>query len=337
MAKKLKDLAKLVQGDLIGDPNISIKGVAPVETAKEGDLTFALSPSNVDEADRTKAAAVVAPKRTKPKKPGILVNNPRLALARILEIFQTGKIVQKGVHKTAVAAKNVHIGKDASIGAFVTLEDGVAVGARTVISPGVFVGEGTTIGSDCIIYPNVSIYDGTVIGDRVILNAGVVIGVSGFGFAQDNGKHVKIPQIGKTIIEDDVEIYANSTVARGTMGDTVIRRGTKIDCLTHVAHNSDIGEDCAITSLIAFAGGVKIGNRVFIGGQAAVSNKVKVGDGTVIMAKSGVTKDFPPNSVISGFPARDHKKDLETQALLHRLPELFKKVAELEKGSKEKP
>jgi UDP-3-O-[3-hydroxymyristoyl] glucosamine N-acyltransferase len=317
MTKKLKDLAKLVRGEVQGDPNISIKGVASIESAGAGEITFALEQSSLAAADRSTAAAIVCSKRSKPKKPAILVDNPRLALAYILPVFAKKMTVQKGIHKMAFVSPSAGIGKDSYVGPFA------------------YIGNNSKVGANCVIHPNVVIYDGVTIGDRVIIHSGAVIGVDGFGFAQENGKHVKIPQIGGVVIEDDVEIYSNTIIARATMENTVIKRGTKIDCLTHIAHNCVIGEDCAITSLIGFAGSVTLGNGVFIGGMAGLQNKVNVGDGTVIMAKSGVTKDIPKNSVISGFPAQDHKKELEMQALMHRLPELFKKFSEQGKGQKD--
>lgn len=338
MKKKLKDLAKLVKGEVSGNAEISISGVSPIETAVEGDLTFVLEAGNLKAAEASKATALVAPRRTRPTKPAILVGNPRLALAQVLSLFMKKRTVRKGVHKTAVIREGVKLGKDVSVGPFVTIEEGVRVGARTTIHPGAFIGEGSEVGEDCVIRPNVVIYEGVKIGNRVVLNAGVVVGVDGFGFAQEDGRHAKIPQVGGVVIEDDVEIYANSTIARATMNNTVIGRGTKIDCLCQIAHNVTVGEDCAITAMVGLAGSSSVGNRVFVGGKASLSNKVSVGDNSLIMGKAGVTKNFPANSVISGFPARDHKKDLEAQALTYRLPELFRKVAELEKGpSKDRP
>jgi len=308
MRKKLKDLAKLVEGELLGNGEVPIKGVAPIEDAGDGDLTFALEPRFVEKVDSSKASAVIAPQKTRPKKPSILVANPRLAMAKILALYKPAKLPPKGTHKTAIISKSASIGKGSSIGA------------------NVVVGDDVKIGDDCTLHPNVTVYPGVNIGNRVILHAGAVIGVDGFGFVQDDGRHVKIPQIGSVIIEDDVEIYANTCVARGAIGNTIIKRGTKIDNLTHIAHNCVIGEDCAITALVGFAGSVTFGSRVYVGGQAGFQGHISIGENTVIMAKSGVTKDVPKNSVISGFPAQEHKKELEIQALIRRLPSLFKKV-----------
>lgn len=308
MRKKLGDLAKLVDGELLGDFDLMIKGVAAIEDAKDGDLAFALEPKAINTADSSKASALIAPLKTKPKKPGILVKNPRLAMAKILEIFKPPQTPQKGIHKTAVISKTARIGKNPSIG------------ANTV------VGEDVEIGDNCVIYPNVSIYPRVKIGSSVVLHSGAVIGVDGFGFVQEGGRHVKIPQIGSVVIEDDVEIYSNTCVARGAIGNTIIKRGTKIDNLTHIAHNCVIGEDCAITALVGFAGSVTFGDRVYVGGQAGFSGHINIGENTIVMAKSGVTKDIPKNLVVSGFPAQEHKKELEIQALIRRLPQFFKSL-----------
>lgn len=328
MKRRLKEIASLVGGELVGDPNLEIKGVANLKDAKSGDLTFALEEKFIKEAAASDAAAVITPRTAQIKEKAIIrVANPRLAMAKILSLFAPQPTLPRGVHKTAVLGRDVKIGKDVSIQAFVILADGATVGNRVILYPGVYIGSEVSIGDDTIIYPNVSIYDRVSIGKRVIIHGGTVIGSDGYGFVPVAGKYQKIPQIGKVIIEDDVEIGANVTVARATLGSTWIKRGTKIDNLVHIAHNCVIGEDCAITSLAAFAGSVTLENHVSVGGQAGFAGHIRVGEGTVVMARSGVTKDIPPHSVISGFPAQDHKKELEIEALIRR-------VAKLEKSSK---
>jgi len=299
MARNLKDLAKIVGGSISGDPATSFEGAASIEKASGKDLTFALEKRSVPVADRSDAAAMIAPSGTSPKKPAILVDNPRLAMAKVLKLYEK---------KKAPPVKDL-----------ATVGKGSSIGKGTVLHPGVRIGSGVTVGKECEIHPNAVIYDGVTIGNRVIIHAGAVIGVDGFGFAQDGGKHVKIPQIGSVVIEDDVEIYANTCIARGTLGNTIIRRGTKIDNITHIAHNCDIGEDCALTALIGFAGGVTLEKSVYVGGQAGFNGHITVGENTVVMAKSGVTKDIPKNSFISGFPAQDHKKEMEFQVRLRKL------------------
>jgi UDP-3-O-[3-hydroxymyristoyl] glucosamine N-acyltransferase len=297
---EMSGLAALVEGKVQGDPQLKINGVATIEGARTGDLVFVLEKNNLAAALKSQASALVVPQDLNPgKKPAILVKNPRLALARILKEFTPPLFkMEPGIHPSAVVDKTAKLGKN------------VTVGALSYIGPEVVIGDGS------IIHPQVTLYPGVKLGKRVIIHSGARIGLDGFGFAPAGSKHEKIPQIGSVIIGDDVEIYANVTVARGTIGDTVIGRGTKVDCLTHIAHNCKIGEDCAITALVGFAGSVTFGNHVSVGGQAGFNGHITVGENTVVMAKSGVTKDIPPNSVVSGFPAIDHKKDLEQQAAL---------------------
>lgn len=299
----LAELAALVEGEVRGDPELKISGVATIEGASSGDLVFVLEKNNLAAALKSPASALVALKGTDTgKKPAILVKNPRLALARILKEFIPPLFkVEPGVHPTAVVDKTAKLGKN------------VSVGALSHVGPEVEIGDGS------IIHSQVTLYPGVKLGKRVIIHSGARIGLDGFGFAPEGNKHEKIPQIGSVIIGDEVEIYANTCIARGTIGDTVIGRGTKVDCLTHIAHNCRIGEDCAITALVGFAGSVTFGNHVTVGGQAGFNGHITIGENTVVLAKSGVTKDIPANSVVSGFPAIDHKKDLEQQALLRSL------------------
>lgn len=299
----LAELAALVGGEVQGDPQLKINGVATIEGAKTGDLVFVLEKNNLSAALKSPASALVVIKGTYTgKKPAILVKNPRLALARILKEYTPPLFkVEPGVHPTAVMDKTAKLGKD------------VSVGALSYIGPEVIIGD------ESIIHPQVTLYPGVKLGKRVIIHSGARIGVDGYGFAPAGNIHEKIPQIGSVVIGDDVEIYANTCIARGTIGDTIIGRGTKVDCLTHIAHNCVIGEDCAITALVGFAGSVTFGDHVTVGGQAGFNGHITVGENTVVMAKSGVTKDIPPNSIVSGFPAIDHKKDLEQQAALRKL------------------
>lgn len=299
----LAELAGLVEGEVQGDPQIKINGVSTIESARPNDLVFVLEKNNLAAALKSPASALVVLKGTDiGNKSAILVKNPRLALARILKEFTPPLFkVEPGIHPTAVVDKTAKLGKN------------IAVGALCYIGPEVVIGD------DSIIHPQVTLYPGVKLGKRVIIHSGARIGVDGYGFAPSSNKHEKIPQIGSVIIGDDVEIYANTCIARGTIGDTIIGRGTKVDCLTHIAHNCVIGEDCAITALVGFAGSVTFGDHVTVGGQAGFNGHITVGENTVVMAKSGVTKDIPPNSVVSGFPAIDHKKDLEQQALLRSL------------------
>jgi len=297
----LKDLAELVQGQIIGDPSLKIECVSSLEEAREGSLVFVLEVKNLPAALKSKASALVVPEKAEVVgKSAIAVKSPRLAMSKILKLFAPPPEIGPGVHKSAVIHSTVKLGKGISIG------------------PLVYIGPNCEVGDNSIIYPQVTIYQNTRIGHRTIIHSGTRIGVDGFGFAPDGGKFEKVPQIGGVVIGDDVEIFGNVTVARGTLGNTVIQSGSKIDCLSHVAHNCEIGENCAIVSLVGFAGSVKMGSHVQVGGQAGFSGHNVVGDNAVIMARAGVTKDVPANSIVSGFPAVDHQEDLKFQASLRR-------------------
>jgi UDP-3-O-[3-hydroxymyristoyl] glucosamine N-acyltransferase len=306
---KLKKLSEIAAGELIGDGNLEIRGASPIEEAGAGDLVFVLEDKNLAPALSSRAAALVAPLTAKVTgKPAILVKNPRLAMARILPLFAPKPKGKPGIHKTAVVAASAKIGKG------------------TVIHPLVVIGENVEIGDDCVIHPSVTLYDRVKIGNRVVIHAGARIGVDGYGFVWEAGKWEKIPQLGTVMIEDDVELYANVCVSRATLGTTRIGAGTKIDSLTHIAHNCDIGRNCALTSLIGLAGSVTLKDHVSVGGMAGFAGHLTVGENAIIMAKAGVTKDIPANSVVSGFPAIDHKKELEQQAALRQLPAALKSL-----------
>lgn len=317
---KLKDLAKLVAGEIIGDPATEIKGAAPIEEAKKGELVFALDKKILSLALTSKASVILAPLKSEIKgRAALLVANPRLAMAQILSHFAPARSSPKVISKSAVIPKSCKIGKEVAIGANVVLGERVAIGNRTVIYPNTYMGDDASVGDDCVIHANVSIYEKVKIENHVIIHSGTCIGLDGFGFIKKEGKHLKIPQLGSVRIEDDVEIFSNVTIARATLGETVIGRGTKIDCLTHIAHNCKLGANCAVVSLVGLSGSVTLKENVSIGGQAGFSGHNTIGENSVIMARAGVTKDFPPNSVISGFPAQDHRQEMAFQAALRRL------------------
>jgi UDP-3-O-[3-hydroxymyristoyl] glucosamine N-acyltransferase len=252
-------------------------------------------------------------------KSAILVDNPRLAMAEILPLFAPEKKIPKGIHKTAVIPTSCRIGKNVSIGPYVVLGENVLIGEQSVIYPHAYLGDNCKIGKNCLIHSHVSLYENTCLGNRVVIHSGTRIGMDGFGFVQHAGGHLKIPQIGSVVIEDDVEIYANVCIAKATMGQTIVREGTKIDNLCHIAHNCIIGKNSALVSQVGLSGSVKLGDHVYVAGQAGFSGHNSVGENSIVLARAGVTKDFPPNSVVSGFPAQDHRKEMAFQAALRRL------------------
>lgn len=299
---QLKSLAKAAGGEVSGSGEIEIKRVSLPAEAKSGDLVFVLAAKYLAEAIASKASAMVISRKLNPRgKPAILVENPRIAMVHLLPWFAKTKSPTKGIHATAIVPRSCKIGKGVSIGAYAVLGENVVVGQKT------------------ILHPHVTIYDNVQIGQQVIIHSGCRIGIDGYGYVQQNGRHLKIPQIGLLIIEDEVELYANVCISRGTLGPTIIGAGTKIDSLTHIAHNCKIGKNCAIVSLVGMAGSVTLKDRVFVGGQAGFNGHLTVGENTIILARSGVTKDLPANALVSGFPAIDHRADLANLAALRRL------------------
>lgn len=299
---RLNELAKLVSGKVVGDGTVGIKGASPIEEAKSGDIVFVLGEKFLSSAIESKASALVASTGSKVAgKSAILVENPRLAMAQILAQFAPKVSFPSGIHKTAIIPKSCKIGKKVTIGPYAVLEENVSIGAGSVIYPQVYIGRETLIGKNCIIH------------------SGARISTDGFGYVQREGKHKKIPQIGNVIIEDNVEIYANVCIARATLGATIIGQGTKIDNLSHVAHNCKIGKDCAIVSLVGFAGSVTLKDRVYVAGQVGFIGHTTIGEDSIVMARAGISKDFPARSILSGFPAQDHQKEMALQASLRRL------------------
>ncbi|MBC7328469.1 UDP-3-O-(3-hydroxymyristoyl)glucosamine N-acyltransferase [bacterium] len=325
----LKEIAKHLDGSLKGDPHTIIYRFAPLEKAKEGDLSFVDNEKLLSLAENSKASALILKEGWETKKNAVYVQNPRLALAKILQLFSHRRKPLAGVHPTAILEEGVKLGKDVSIGAYTYISSNVHIGDGTIIYPLCYIGENSKIGKNVTIYAGVVIYDDVEIGDNCIIHSGTVIGADGFGYVKDGDKNVKIPHIGKVIIEEDVEIGANTTIDRATMGETRIGRGTKIDNLVQIAHNVEIGENSIIVAQVGISGSVKIGKNVTLAGQAGIADHLEIGDGATIAAQAGVIGNVPANSVYSGYPARPHSQQMRILALLQRLPELVKSVEEL--------
>jgi UDP-3-O-[3-hydroxymyristoyl] glucosamine N-acyltransferase len=328
---KLKDFALIVNGTIQGDPEIEITGVLGIMDAKEGDITFVSSAKYLKQAHESKASCIIVKEPIPDLKLSQLCTpNPYFAFAKAIECFYPGPTFQSGISDRAVVSSRVLFGKNISVYPFAFLSDDISIGDNTIILPGVFVGEKTKIGKHCVLHPNVVIREGVTIGDRVIIHSGTVIGSDGYGYTFEKGEHYKIPQVGGVIIEDDVEIGSNVSVDRATLGNTVIEKGTKIDNLVHIAHNVRIGEKSLIMAMVAIAGSSEIGSYVTIGGQTALADHTVIDSGTMIAGKSGlfghVTK-----GVYSGSPAIPHKDWFRSQALFAKLPEIYKRIIELER------
>ncbi len=337
MPKKLKEIAEYVQGELVGDPSVEISGVAGIEEAQVGELTFLANPKYKAFLKKTSASCVIVGKETeKAEVPLIRHANPYLAFSRVMELFfETKREYPQTIHPTAVLGKEVKLGQEVHLGPYVVIEDNVCLERKVTVLAGSFIGAGSIVGENCLIYPHVTIRENTEIGKNVIIHSGAVIGSDGFGYAQERGMHHKIPQMGKVIIEDDVEIGANVTIDRATLGATRIGQGTKIDNLVQIGHNVVIGKNCIIAGQVGISGSTKIGDNVILGGQVGLIGHIKIGNNVMIGGKSGVTKDIPENMVIFGYPAREIKKTKKIEACLSRLPEYIKRLKEMEEKLKE--
>ncbi len=337
MVKTLEELASMVGGGVEGDGTVAISDVAPFDEAKEGEITFLSDAKYLKLLNGTKAGAVVVKWGT-PVSKGVnllVVENPQLAFARLLDLFRPAALPSAGVHPKAEVHARAAVAEGASIGPFAVVEEGASIGPGAILYPGVYVGRGASVGMDAILYPGVTVREGCLVGNRVIVHANAVIGSDGFGYALSGGKYHKIPQRGIVRVGDDVEIGACVAIDRATIGETVIGRGTKIDNLVQIAHNVKIGEDCVIVSQTGIAGSTRVGDRVQLGGQVGVNGHIEIGKGAMVGAKSGVHKDVPPGSAISGYPAMPHGEWLRLQGVIPKLPEMKKKLSELEKRIKE--
>ena len=334
----LGELAKRLGGELTGDPSTAITGVAGVREAKPGDLTFAANARYAMLLPRSKASAAVVGMAAEVHAPLplIRVKNPEEAFAQVVGLFAPEPApFESGIHPTAVIAPDARLGRNVSVGAHAVIESGASIGDNTRILPLVYVGRETSIGADCVIYPNVTFRERVIIGNRCIIHPGAVIGADGFGYQTRGGRHEKIPQSGTVVIEDDVEIGANTTVDRARFDRTWIKKGTKIDNLVQVAHNVVIGEHCLIVAMVGLCGSVHIGDYTVLAGKASVNGHVTIGSRVLVGGLAGVTHDVPDDARISGFPAQDHITELRFRALLKRVPELVDTIKELEKRLRE--
>ncbi len=328
----VREVAKAVQGEVVGNGAVEISGVAGLSDAAPGDITFLSSAKHEKALLSTAASAVlVASPLADCAIPQVVVKNPRYAFARLLEQFFPQARPRPGISAQASVDDSAQIGDETAIAPFVCIEAGVRIGSRCIVCPGVYVGHDTTIGDDCILYPNVTIRERVVVGNRVIIHAGCVIGADGFGYVYADGQHRKIPQVGTVVIEDDVEIGANSTIDRATTGKTVVGAGTKIDNLVQIAHNVEIGRQVIVVSQVGIAGSAQVGDGCLLGGQAAIADHATIAPGTMLGGRTGVMPGFLEKGIYLGNPALPSRDWLRSTAIFAQLPELKKKVLDLEK------
>lgn len=328
----VRKIAELVRGEVVGDGDFIIRGVAPFENAGPDDITFAASASYKKRVDETRAAAVIVSHGVcESQKILVRVENPSLALAKVSTLFHPVCRPVIGISQDAHVGKDFKYGIDVSVYPCVFIGDYVTLGDRVTLYPGVVVANGVAIGDDVVVYPNVSILERCQIGSRVVIHAGSVIGSDGFGFASDGDRYYKIPQVGTVRIDDDVEIGACNAIDRATFGRTWIKRGVKIDNLVHIAHNVVVGEDTVLVAQVGISGSVTIGNHAILAGQAGVAEHVTIGNGVTIGARAGVNKSIQDGQIVSGFPGMPHRLWLKASSIIPKLPDMKKKLRELEK------
>lgn len=336
MQIKAIQIAQWVNGTIIrGGEDTLITGVNSVEDAKEGDLIFIRDKKYEPLLIKTLASAVLLskdPSITLPEKlVCILVKNPEIAFIQVLQKFGfSPPSVPKGVHPTAIIGENVQLGKDCAIGPYVFIGKDTRIGRNSVIFPNVYIGEKCFIGENTCIFPNVTIRENTTIGSQCVIHPGVCIGTDGFGFVFNGEEWVKVPQIGRVVIGDNVEIGSNTCIDRATLGETRIGKGTKIDNLVQIGHNVKIGENCAIAATTGIAGSAVIGNGVRIGAGSGINGHITIGNNVTIGAWSGVVKSLEDGVIVSGFPAVDHNRAKRILVAQQYVPELLKRVKDLE-------
>ncbi|HWO57447.1 MAG TPA: UDP-3-O-(3-hydroxymyristoyl)glucosamine N-acyltransferase [bacterium] len=340
MTFTLAQLAERLGARVDGDGSVAITGVAPIENAGPGQLSFLANPKYADHLRTTGAAAVIVapdlfgvPRAEVARGAALLIHdNPYFTFLQALTLFHPPPpSPPPGVDQSARIGHRVRLGDRVHVGPMCVIDDEAELRDGAVILAGSFVGARSVIGADSMIGPHVTILPGCTLGARVRIHPGTVIGSDGFGYAPVNGKHEKIPQVGGVTIGDDVEIGACCAIDRATMGQTVIGRGTKIDNLVQIAHNVQIGEDCIIVSQVGISGSTKLGNHVTLAGQVGLIGHIELGDNVIVAAQSGIVKDLPPNTIWLGSPAGEMAHQKRVIAATHSLPETLKRLRELEK------
>ena len=340
MEFKARQIAELIGGRVEGNEDAAVCTFAKIEEGHEGAISFLSNPKYTHYIYETKSTIVLVNEDLELEHPVsttlIRVKNAYEAVARLLQLYESMKPKKKGIDPTAIIAASAKVGQDVYIGAYAVIGEGTVVGDGTQIYPHVVIGDGVQMGKGCLIYPNVTIYQGCQVGNNVTIHAGSVIGADGFGFAPNQEGYDKIPQIGIVIIEDNVEIGANTCVDRSTMGQTIIHKGVKLDNLIQVAHNCEIGENTVMSAQVGMAGSTKIGAWCMVGGQAGFAGHIAVADKTFVGAQCGVIGNTKGNGEqLIGSPAMDPKVYFKGMAILRRLPDMYKEVNALRKEIEE--
>lgn len=332
----IDEVARLAEGRIEGAAEGAVRGVAPLESAGPQDLSFVANPRYLPYLQGTRAGVVLVPEtlagQVPARLPRVVVKDAHLALYRVLPALYPPGPAPRGIHPTAVVAPDAELGAEVSVGPYAVVGAGCRIGDRTRIGAHVVVGDGTRVGDDCVIHPQASLYAGVVVGDRCVIQSGARLGREGFGFVWAEGGHRKIPQVGGCVLGDDVEVGTNVTIDRGSIGDTVVGSGTKIDSLVHLAHNAKVGQHVILVAQVGVSGSTSIGDGAVLGGQAGVGGHLSIGARARIGAQAGVTGNVPAGETYSGYPARPHGEAMRALGALFRLPDLVRRVRALERA-----
>ena len=330
MKLTLGEIARHLDGNVVGDPSCLISGVSEIQNSQPDTITFLGNPLYRKYLKNTNAAAIIlSDGDLLSGRNGIVVQNPQLSMARALALFTEKKEAIPSIHANALISNNADIGKEVNVDAGAIIKDGVSIGDGSCIGANSVIGSNTIIGKNCIISSNVSLYDKIILGDNVIVHSGTVIGCDGFGYVTVNEIHEKIPQTGNVLIGNNVEIGSNCAIDRATIGSTTIGEMTKIDNLVHIAHNVKIGKGCLLTAGFAIAGSSEVGNFCTFAGQVGVAPHLKIGDRSIVAAKSGITKSLKGDKVYAGFPAREIKEHNKRLALVNDIEKLRDKLIKI--------
>ena len=334
-----KQIAEMIGGRVEGNPEAAINSFSKIEEGKSGAISFLSNPKYTHYLYDTQSSVVLVNDNLElereVKTTLIRVPNAYEAVAKLLQLYASMKPRRQGIDPLAFVSPKAKVGERCYIGAFACIGDGAEIGDDTQVFPHAVIGDGVKIGNQCIIYPNVTIYEGCRLGNRVTIHAGSVIGADGFGFAPNTEGYDKIPQIGIVTIEDDVEIGANTCIDRSTMGSTIIRRGVKLDNLVQIAHNVEIGENTVMSAQVGVAGSTKVGAWCMFGGQVGLAGHITIGDKTFLGAQSGVPGNLKGNEKLIGTPPTSPQRFFKSQAIIRRLPELYKQINDLQKQVEE--
>ncbi len=338
MRISVADIAQLVKGELIGDGGVLVSGFSGIKEAKKNELTFLSNPKYEPLLGQTQAGVILVPRQIAcPGKTLIRVDNPSLSFTQVINhlLKEAPDYKPRGIHPTAVIAPGAKLGPNVAVGAHTIIEDGAVIEEGCVLYANCYVGHETRLGKNCLIYPQVVLRERVCLGERVIIHSGTVIGSDGYGYVTVDRKHMKIPQVGTVVIEDDVEIGANVTVDRARFDKTIIGEGTKIDNLVQIAHNVIIGKHCLIVAQSGIAGSTKIGDHVILAAQSGLVGHIEIGDGAVVAAQSGVNKSIKAGEQVFGYPAQPIKEARRNIAHIQRLDKYVEMIKDLKKRVEE--